>query len=72
MVLHLLIMIPFILVPVVIVSINYDVVSIGQVHIPIVLQPFTVPVGVSSFIATRGDFRGSFLQVCDLAVSALL
>lgn len=56
MVLHLLIMIPFILVPVVIVSINYDVVSIGQVHVPIVLQPFTVPIGVTGFVATSADF----------------
>ncbi len=56
MVLHLLIMIPFILVPVVIVSINYDVVSIGQVHVPIVLQPFTVTIGVTGFVATSADF----------------
>src|SRR5690349_19934486 len=65
-------MISFILVPLVIASINYDVVSIGLVHIPVILQPFTVPVGVSGFVATGGDFRGSLLQFCYLPVSALL
>ena len=72
MVLHLIMMMRFILVPVVIVSINYDVVSMGQVHVPIVLQPFTVPAAVRGFVATGGDFRGSLLQFGDLAASAFL
>ena len=65
-------MIPFVLVPVIIVTINYIAFSIGLVHVPVVLQPFTVPVGISGFVATGGDFRGSLLQFFDLAVSALL
>jgi len=37
-----------------------------------VMQPFTVPVGISGFIATGGDIRGSLLQAINLVVSALL
>ena len=40
--------------------------------VPVVLQPFTVPVGISGFVATGGDIRGSLLQFFDLAVSALI
>ncbi len=65
-------MIPFVLVPCLIVTINYIVFSIGWVHVPVVMQPFTVPVGISGFIASGGDIRGSLLQFCDLALSALI
>lgn len=65
-------MIPFVLVPVTIVTINYSAFSLGLVHVPMVMQPFTVPIGVSGFVATGGDLRGSLLQFFDLAVSALL
>jgi PTS system cellobiose-specific IIC component len=72
MALNPLMMIPFVLVPVTIVTINYIVFWIGLVHVPVVLQPFTVPLGVSGFVATGGDIRGSLLQFFDLAVSALI
>jgi cellobiose PTS system EIIC component len=72
MVLNPIMMIPFVLVPVTIVTINYVVFATGIVHVPMVIQPFTVPVGISGFVATGGDFRGSLLQFFDLAVSALL
>jgi len=72
MVLNPVMMIPFICVPVVIVSLNYLAFSLGLVHLPVVFQPFTVPVGISGFIATGGDIRGSLLQAIDLAISALL
>ena len=65
-------MIPFILVAVVIISTNYDVVSIGPVHILVTLQPFIVPFGISGLTTAGGDFRGSLLQFCNLAVSAFL
>jgi PTS system cellobiose-specific IIC component len=65
-------MILFILVPVVIVTINYLAFYLGLVHVPVVMQPFTVPVGISGFIATGGDIRGSLLQAINLAISALL
>ncbi len=42
-----------------------------HIHVPVIMQPFTVPLGVSGFFATGGDFRGSLLQFFDLAVSAL-
>lgn len=72
MVLNPIMMIPFVGVPVVIVSINYLVFAVGLVHVPVVMQPFTVPIGLSGFIATGGDIRGAVLQFCDLAVSAVL
>ena len=72
MALNPLMMIPFVLVPVTIVTINYIVFAVGLVHVPVVLQPFTVPIGVSGFVASGGDIRGSLLQFFDLAVSALL
>jgi PTS system cellobiose-specific IIC component len=72
MVLNPLMMIPFVLVPVTIVTINYIVFSIGLVHVPVVMQPFTVPIGISGFVATGGDIRGSLLQFFDLAVSAVM
>ncbi len=72
MALNPLMMIPFVLVPVTIVTINYFVFFIGLVHVPVVLQPFTVPLGISGFVATGGDIRGSLLQFFDLAVSALI
>lgn len=72
MALNPLMMIPFILIPMIIVTINYLAFSLGLVHVPVVIQPFTVPVGISGFIATGGDVRGSLLQVVNLAISALL
>src|SRR5438309_3203691 len=72
MALNPLMMIPFVLVPVIIVTINYIVFAAGLVHVPVVLQPFTVPLGISGFVATGGDIRGSILQFFDLAVSALI
>lgn len=72
MVLNPIMMIPFVCVPVLIVTINYVVFALNWVHVPIVIQPFTVPLGVSGFLATGGDIRGSILQFFDLAVSALL
>jgi PTS system cellobiose-specific IIC component len=72
MMLNPIMMIPFIFVPLIIVTINYVAFSLNLVHVPIVMQPFTVPVGIGGFIATGGDIRGSILQFFDLAVSALL
>lgn len=72
MALNPLMMIPFILVPVAIVTVNYLAFSLGLVHVPVVMQPFTVPVGVSGFFATGGDIKGSLLQASNLALSAFL
>ncbi len=72
MVLNPIMMLPFILVPVIIVTINYIVFSLGLVHVPVVIQPFTVPLGISGFIATGGDWKGSLLQFFDLAISAAI
>lgn len=72
MMLNPIMMLPFILVPVIIVTINYITFSIGLVHVPVVMQPFTVPIGLSGFVATGGDIRGSVLQFIDLGISALI
>jgi PTS system cellobiose-specific IIC component len=72
MVLNPIMMLPFVFVPALIVTINYAVFSLGWVHVPVIMQPFTVPLGISGFIATGGDIRGSLLQFFDLAVSALI
>src|SRR5947209_606516 len=72
MALNPLMMIPFIFVPVIIVTINYLAFSLGLVHVPVLMQPFTVPIGISGFIATGGDIRGSLLQGINLAIAALL
>ncbi len=72
MALNPLMMIPFILVPIVIVSVNYLAFWLGLVHVPVVMQPFTVPVGISGFIATGGDIRGSLLQLINLVIAAFL
>src|SRR5437660_5958076 len=72
MMLNPIMIIPFVLVPVTIVTINYIVFSLGLVHVPVIIQPFTVPIGISGFVATGGDIRGSILQFFDLAVSALI
>lgn len=72
MVLNPIMMIPFVLAPVTIVTINYMAFASGLVHVPMVIQPFTVPIGISGFVATGGDIKGSFLQFFDLAVSALI
>ena len=72
MMLNPIMIIPFVLVPVTIVTINYIVFSLSWVHVPVVMQPFTVPIGLSGFIATGGDVRGSLLQFFDLGVSAIM
>ncbi len=72
MMLNPIMIIPFVLVPVTIVTINYIVFSLSWVHVPVVIQPFTVPIGLSGFIATGGDVRGSLLQFFDLGVSAIM
>jgi PTS system cellobiose-specific IIC component len=72
MMLNPIMMIPFVLVPVTIVTINYLVFAFNLVHVPVVIQPFTVPIGLSGFVATGGDIRGSVLQFFDLAVAAIM
>nr|BBH88505.1 permease IIC component [Thermosporothrix sp. COM3] len=72
MVLNPIMMIPFVCVPLVIVTINYIVFSLGWVHVPVIMQPFTVPVGISGIIASGGDIRGGLLQLFDILVSAVL
>src|SRR5450432_737800 len=72
MMLNPIMIIPFVLVPVTIVTINYIVFALSWVHVPVVIQPFTVPIGLSGFIATGGDVRGSLLQFFDLGISAIM
>src|SRR2546421_9796580 len=61
--------IPFVFVLVIIRTISYVVFYVGLVHVPVIIQPFTVPVGSSGFFATASDIKASLLQFFDLAVS---
>lgn len=57
---------------VIIMTISYVVFYVGLVHVPVIIQPFTVPIGISGFFAIGGDIKGSLLQFFGLAISALL
>ncbi|MFT4416541.1 PTS sugar transporter subunit IIC [Fredinandcohnia humi] len=64
--------IPFILVPLVNVSIAYFATSVGLVPKTVVMVPWTTPPIIGGYLATGGSFAGSFLQIVNLAVGALL
>lgn len=63
--------IPFILAPATIVSVNYLAMATGWVARPIAQIPFTVPVIIGGFFSNR-SLSGAFLQVVDLAIAALI
>ncbi len=62
-------MIPFVFVLVIIRTISYVVIYVGLVHVPVIIQPFIVPIGISGFFAIGSDINGSLLQFLVLAVS---
>lgn len=64
--------IPFILGPVVIVTINYILFATGILP-PVVIQPpFTVPIFLGGFIATGGSVLAGLVQVMDAIIAALI
>jgi PTS system cellobiose-specific IIC component len=62
-------MLPFIVVPVLIVTINYVVFSIAGTCTGCITT-LSGPFGVDGFVATGEGFRGSLVQFFDLAVPA--
>lgn len=64
--------IPFILVPLVNVTIAYFATSIGLVPKTVVMVPWTTPPIIGGYLATGGSIAGSILQIVNLAVGALL
>ncbi|HAM79240.1 PTS cellobiose transporter subunit IIC [Ornithinibacillus bavariensis] len=64
--------IPFILVPLVNVTIAYFATSIGLVPKTVVMVPWTTPPIIGGYLATGGSIAGSILQIVNLTVGALL
>ncbi|AYW48146.1 PTS cellobiose transporter subunit IIC [Tetragenococcus osmophilus] len=65
-------MIPFILAPIVNVTISYFAASVGLVNKIISGIPWISPVGTGAFLGTGGDFRGVFIAIINLAISILI
>lgn len=64
--------IPFILAPAVIVTINYILFATGFLPPIIVQPPFTVPIFLGGFIATGGSVLAGLVQVIDGIIAALI
>lgn len=65
-------MIPFIVTPIVNVTISYFSASVGLVNKIISGIPWISPVGAGAFLGTGGDFRGVLIAFINLAVSILI
>lgn len=65
-------MIPFILAPIVNVTISYFAASVGFVNKIISGIPWISPVGTGAFLGTGGDFRGVFIAIINLGISILI
>lgn len=71
-VLNPILMIPFILAPAVVVTINYIAFTTNIVAKPLLQLPFTVPVFIGGFISSGGDWKAAVLQLINLLVAALI
>lgn len=71
-VLNPLLVIPFILGPAVIVTINYFVFASGLIPPVIIQPPFTVPIFFGGFIATGGSVAAGLLQIIDAIIAAII
>ncbi|GMA47682.1 PTS transporter subunit EIIC [Tetragenococcus muriaticus] len=65
-------MIPFILAPIINVTISYFAASVGFVNKIISGIPWISPVGTGAFLGTGGDFRGVFIAIINLGISILI
>jgi PTS system cellobiose-specific IIC component len=63
--------VPFMLAPAVIVSINFLAMSTGLVPVPTVQPPLTMPVLLGGFLAS-GSWKGAALQAADLLVATMI
>ncbi|SFE22458.1 PTS system, cellobiose-specific IIC component [Lentibacillus persicus] len=71
-VLNPLLIIPFVLGPVVIVTINYILFATGVMPPVIVQPPFTVPIFFGGFIATGGSVVAGLVQIMNAVIAALI
>lgn len=71
-VLNPLLMIPFILGPMVIVTINYILFATGILPPVIIQPPFTVPIFLGGFIATGGSVLAGLVQIIDALIAAAI
>lgn len=63
--------IPFIITPLINVTIAYFATAVGLVNKVITGIPWISPVGIGAFLGTGGDFRGILLALINLAVSII-
>ncbi|MBE3591972.1 MAG: PTS sugar transporter subunit IIC [Thermoanaerobacter sp.] len=71
-VLNPILIIPFILAPAAVVTINYFAFAVNLVPRPLIQLPFTVPVFISGFLSTGGHWQGALLQLVNLIVTAII
>jgi len=71
-VLNPILMIPFIVAPAVVVTINYIAFATNIVARPLIQLPFTVPVFFGGFLSTGGHWQGAVLQLVNLIVAAII
>lgn len=71
-VLNVTLFIPFLLAPIVSVSIAWLAMSLGIVPRTVAMVPWNMPIGIGGYLATGGSIRGSILQLVNLAVSVLI
>ena len=61
--------IPFVVVPDLLIAATYGLTCIGLISPCVVMVPWTTPVLLSGWLATAGDFRAVIWQVIEIAVS---
>ncbi|TCW42119.1 PTS system cellobiose-specific IIC component [Thermohydrogenium kirishiense] len=71
-VLNPILMIPFIIAPAAVVTINYIAFHFHLVTGPLYQLPFTVPVFIGGFISSGLDWRGPILQLVNLIVAGII
>ncbi|KHO61122.1 PTS cellobiose transporter subunit IIC [Thermoanaerobacter sp. YS13] len=71
-VLNPILIIPFILAPAAVVTINYFAFAVNLVPRPLIQLPFTVPVFISGFLSSGGHWQGTLLQMVNLIVTAII
>ncbi|QDI91423.1 PTS sugar transporter subunit IIC [Salicibibacter halophilus] len=64
--------IPFVMAPVVVVTINYIMFATGVMPPVVVQPPFTVPLGFGGFLATGGSFMAVLIQVLNVIVATII
>ncbi|QKY71684.1 PTS sugar transporter subunit IIC [Lentibacillus sp. CBA3610] len=71
-VLNPILIIPFVLGPVVIVTVNYILFATGVMPPVVVQPPFTVPIFFGGFIATGGSWVAGLVQIMNAVIAALI